>query len=137
MDIELKDTLVRADSKGMLAELIDADEAQKHNDKFGHLFLVSFTGKKTARGNHYHKKKHEYYMVISGTVKVILVDIKTLEKKKIILSAEKEKLQCLRIGPNVAHACYGSPRARMVVYFSDPYKEDKDTYEYIVINNKK
>lgn len=137
MDIEIKELIAQIDSKGTLVELIDAQEIEKHNDSFGHLFFVSFSGKKNIRGNHYHKKKHEYYMVISGTVVVILVDIKTLEKRKIILSAELDKLQRLRIGPNVAHACYGSPRARMVVYFSDLFKKDKDTYEYLVIGKKK
>lgn len=133
MDIEIKDLNTHEDSRGLLVELIDIEVAEKHQNTFGHLFLVSFNGKKEIRGNHYHKKKHEYYIVTAGTVRAFFVDVKTLEKKNILLSVTKGKYQRLRIGPNIAHACYGTTKAKMIAYYSDPYRADVDTYEYLVI----
>ena len=54
------------------------------------------------RGNHYHKKKEEIYVVISGPVMAKLVDVKTGKRKRIRLDGKNRRM--LFIHPYVAHA---------------------------------
>lgn len=136
MDIEIKSIPVHADQRGVIAELLTAGDIKIHNGLFGHLFFVTFNNNKAIRGNHYHKETHEYYLLISGRIKVILFDIKSKEKRTIILSSQKNKTSWLRIGPNIAHTCYCiSPQASMVGYFSNTY-DKTDTIKYILVRKK-
>ena len=126
-----------SDKRGRIAEIFTLSDLVRHNSKFGHLFLVTFDEEKALRGNHYHAKKHEYYIVIEGKIKVVLLDVKTKERKVLILKPQKDKYQKLRIGPNIAHACYNlTPKAIMIGYFSHPYHKNKDTISYKIIKRK-
>lgn len=54
------------------------------------------------RGNHYHKKKEEIYVVISGKVRATLLDLKTGKRKILMFDGKKRKM--LIIPPYIAHS---------------------------------
>lgn len=138
MDIDLKKLPFFSDPRGNLVELLTFEDIKRYKGLFGHLFFVTFKNNKSIRGNHYHKITHEYYIPIYGRIKVILKDLKTKKRKIVILSADKKKIIRLRIGPNIAHVCYGlTPNAFMIGYFSNHYDNGKDTVEHIIIKKKK
>lgn len=137
MDIEIKKLSVISDTRGNIIELLTSQDAKKHKSIFGHLFFVTFNTRESVRGNHYHKVAHEYYIPISGKIKVFLFDIKTKKKKSITISSNKKYTTRLRIGPYVAHACHGvTSNALMVGYFSKPY-DRSDTIAHVLIGKKK
>lgn len=138
MDIDVVSLKSHSVKQGKLVEFIAVEDVLRHNKKFGHLFFVTFDNKKVIRGNHYHKKHHEYYIALAGSVKVLLKDLNTNKKKTITLSAEKGTYKRLRIGPNIAHAAYSTSRkANMLAYYGDPYNPKKlDTYHYQLIADK-
>lgn len=136
MDIDLKKLSIFSDPRGNLSELLTATDIKKHKGSFGHLFFVTFKTRKSIRGNHYHNVAHEYYIPILGTIKVLLIDIKTKKKKTITISSDKKSITRLRIGPHIAHACHSlTPKAIMVGYFSHAY-DRADTVEYVIIKKK-
>lgn len=137
MDIEIKKIAKFSEPRGVIAELLTAQDIKKHKSLFGHLFLATFDSPEGIRGNHYHKRTHEYYIVISGKIRVVLMDIKTKEKKTVTLSSHGKKISLLRIGPNVAHACYTiAPQSIMIGYFSRAYGGGADTFKNVLIGKK-
>lgn len=138
MDIDVKKLTAHTVKQGKLVEFIAVQDVERHNKKFGHLFFVTFDNRKVIRGNHYHKKHHEYYIALSGKIKVVLKDLESGKKKSVTLSAEKGNYKRLRIGPHIAHAaCSVSPRATLLAYYGDPYNPKKlDTYPYQLMKQK-
>lgn len=138
MNIELVTLKKNKVKNGDLVEFISAKDLDLHDNLFGHLFLVTFKGNKTIRGNHYHEKQHEYYIVLSGKLKVMLFDIKSKEEKTLILSSDEGNYQRLRIGPNIAHAsCSMTSKSTMLSYYAVPYNSKKlDTIKYVLIKDK-
>lgn len=138
MDIELTKLKTKQAKKGKLVEFLSAKDVRRHAGKFGHLFFVTFDNKRAIRGNHYHKKHHEYYIALSGKIKVILKDLKSNKKKTIILDSKNNSYKRLRIGPNIAHLAHSlTPKATLLAYYGDPYSpKSLDTYPYKLIDNK-
>lgn len=139
MDIDVVKLNAHVVKQGKLVEFIAVEDVARHHKKFGHLFFVTFENKKVIRGNHFHKKHHEYYIALSGKIKVILKDLATNKKKTVTLSAEKGIYRRLRIGPNIAHSAYSeTSHATLLAYYGDPYNPKKlDTYSYKLIKEKK
>lgn len=139
MDIDVVKLKAHTAKQGKLVEFIAVQDVERHHRKFGHLFFVTFENKKVIRGNHYHKKHHEYYIVLSGKIKVLLRDLVTNKKKTLSLHSEKGIYKRLRIGPNIAHAAYSlTPKAALLAYYGDPYNPKKlDTYPYHLIKDIK
>lgn len=135
MNCELTKLKTKTVKKGSLVEFLDIGEIIQHKKRFGHLFFVSFEDNQTIRGNHYHKLQHEYYIVLEGKVKVVLVDIDSKKRKEVTLSAVNNQFKRLRIGPRIAHATYSlTPKATMLGYYSRPFNPDKvDTVPYVII----
>ncbi len=91
------------DQRGELVVFLRNRNLKKKYKEFGQIYFVTFNKKGIIRANHYHRKMREWFGVINGKVKVVLVDIKTNESKKIILDGDSKKYVRLEIGPNVAH----------------------------------
>lgn len=94
--------------------------------EFGQLYLIKLK-KQAIVGNHYHKSKEEWLMVISGEVKVLLENVKTGEKQEEVISGSTPKK--VRIPPFVAHAVVNlSDEAMLVEYATavfNPKNEDR------------
>ena len=114
-----------------MVEVLRKNELDK--SQFGHLFYVTFANKTAIRGNHYHKKTYEYYIVVQGRMIVLLKDIKSGEEKKLIMRAQDRER--LRIDPFVAHASYSlSRKTVLLAYNSLAYSKMKpDTFTYKLI----
>jgi dTDP-4-dehydrorhamnose 3,5-epimerase-like enzyme len=91
------------DKRGQLVVFLRNKNLEKKLKEFGQIYFVTFDKKGVIRGNHYHKKIREWFGVVNGRVKVVLVDIKTNEKKQMILDGNSKKYLRLEIGPNIAH----------------------------------
>lgn len=133
MDIEIKTIQGKKDTRGTIFEFLTAKDLKK--EYFGHLFVATFDSTDAIRGNHYHKTQHEFYLVVSGKVKVILVDIHSKKRRSIIMSSRNPAR--LRIGPHIAHAAYSlTPSAVLLSYFKLPYNAAKPDATYYEVLSK-
>lgn len=134
MDISIKKLKVFKDKRGSLTEILRKNHLQEVGEEFGHLFFVTFSNSKAIRGNHYHEKTNEFYIVLQGKIQVLLKDIKTGRMRKIQLSAIDKKI--LRIGPFIAHATKSLYKNTILLaYNSLPYsKKNPDTKSHKILN---
>ncbi|KKQ74304.1 MAG: hypothetical protein US96_C0035G0008 [Candidatus Woesebacteria bacterium GW2011_GWB1_38_5b] len=121
------------DKRGQLVEYLTRKETGEKI--FGHIYFVTFAKKGIVRGNHYHKKKKEFFGLVQGKVKILLEDIKTGKKRKYILNAKSEKFELLIIEPYVAHAVESLEKGTILVdYFTKPFDlKNPDDYNHKLI----
>lgn len=122
----------RTDKRGFLVDFLKGDEVPSKHRNLGQIYFVTFESKNIIRGNHYHKKKDEWFVAVRGKLKVILEDVKTKEHKEFIIDGNTEEYKRVFIGKNVAHAFVSLTRkAEMINYASKPYhKESPDINPY-------
>ena len=84
--------------------------------------LAAFEIKKGySRGEHYHEKKEEIFYVFQGRIRVLLIDMDTLQKEERTL----EKGDKLRVKTRCGHLFYGLEYALVIEYSPQVYdKED-------------
>ena len=132
MDVEITELEKKVDDRGFLVEFLKETELRDKNKKFGQVYFVAFTPN-VSRGHHYHRSKVEWFGIVHGICEVVLEDIKTKERKEIILDSNDEKFKRIRVGPNVAHVFKNVSKdtAVLIAYGSKIFKpEDSDTYPY-------
>ncbi len=79
--------------------------------------------KKFFRGSHFHMQKEEIFYVISGKIRAIFRDIKTLQQEeRILVKGDK-----LRVKTGCGHIFYGLEDSTVVEY-SPQYFDKDDTY---------
>ena len=125
MKLNIKKLVVKKDDRGWLAEIIRSDDV---DSTFGQILITTALPGKT-KGNHYHKRKKEWYCVIKGKGLLRLKDLKTDEVKDLILDAEDLKL--VEMPLNVAHAIknVGNQELFLLAYVSESFNlQDPDTY---------
>lgn len=85
------------DPRGFLVqnEYKNISEGMKH-------VLISFTKPGIIRGNHYHKRKREWFYVVKGTMKLHLLDLKTGERQEHIISSDHPEF--FEMEPDIVHA---------------------------------
>ena len=83
-------------------------------------------------GNHYHAQTRMMIYVGSGRVKGVFEDIKTKQRKEIIMTAAKEVVHSVE---NVAHAFtnLGDKPAVLVVFSNKPLRS-KDSFRYSLVD---
>jgi len=81
-----------------------------------------------SRGNHYHEKKEEIFYIFSGKVKVVSMDMDTLEKGEVIL----EKGDKLRLKPRCGHI-FTALEDTLVVEYSPQVFDPEDNYKINLI----
>ena len=115
----------KGDARGFLLEFVRGDEIK---GMAGQVYCtVSEPG--AVRGNHYHKRKTEWFTVLEGEAILKLKDLATGEEKELLLSGEKPGI--VEIPAGIAHALKNSGKDKLyhVAYISEPFKEqDQDTY---------
>ena len=130
---------VAQDGQLLAAAVIDAKAAQDgpafydHSrvagvDGFGQI-LVTAANPGQIKGNHYHKRKVEWFCVIEGDMEVHLLDVESKEKKVVEMGESNPRL--LKINPGVSHAIKnsGDKPAVLLIYISESYDpEDADTF---------
>lgn len=118
---------IKKDERGWLAEVIRKEELVR--DKGFGQFMVTTAFPGCMKGNHYHTRKFEWYCVLKGEAKLVLVDNKSREREELILS--EHQLKTVRIPPHVSHAIenIGTEMMYLLIYTDEPYdEEDADTF---------
>jgi UDP-2-acetamido-2,6-beta-L-arabino-hexul-4-ose reductase len=119
------------DKRGWFSELIRKRHLKKKT--FGQLYLtVAKPG--VTKGNHYHKRKYDYFFVVKGYALLTLekLDKKSLKViKKVKIKLSKRKLQVVEIHPWVNHYIKNTGKRDMWLlgYISEEYdSSDPDTF---------
>ena len=111
----------KEDERGWLAELIK-------DRKFGQVFIV-VAKPGTVRGNHYHKRKTEGFLVLEGQAELKLIDVETGEDKTLALRGDHPVYVVLP--PLVAHSLRALSKMMLLITTSEEFdKADPDTYVY-------
>ncbi len=132
MDVEITELEKKVDDRGFLVEFLKQPELKDKNKIFGQIYFVTFTPN-AVRGHHYHRLKDEWFGIAQGRCEVVLEDVKTKEKMKIILDSNDDKIKQIRIGPNIVHTIknLSNDISVLIAYGSKSFKsEDPDTYPY-------
>ncbi|MFH1669540.1 MAG: WxcM-like domain-containing protein [Candidatus Woesearchaeota archaeon] len=130
MDIDVKKLDKKVDDRGFVFEILRSEQV---NAPFGQIFISTVKSGKV-KGNHYHKRKKEWYCVVKGKVSVHFADVKTGEKRTVSLDETTPEL--LKINPGVSHAITndGKEEAIILAYISESFNpDDPDTFDFKVI----
>lgn len=131
MIIHSKKLDVKKDPRGWLAEVVRPEDVD--NKYFGQI-LVTTAKHGQIKGNHYHKRKTEWYCVIKGKMKLVLRDNETEEVNEFILG--DKKLQTIEISPGVSHGFrnIGDEMLYVLIYINEPFNpKDPDTFPSVVV----
>ncbi len=119
-----------SDKRGKLIVFLKESELHNAKKKFGQIYFVTFSKKGVVRGNHYHKKWHEWFGIVEGKVKVVIEDVRTKKRKQITLSAEKDKYVRIETGPYIAHAIKSLTNKAVLLSYADTSWNKNDTHHY-------
>jgi len=125
--VEIRELKVLGDERGNFFEFLRKEYANLSD--FGQIYITTaYPGK--AKGNHYHKRKIEWFCVIKGDGELVLKD-KNSGEQEIIKMGDSNKV-VVKIPANVLHAIknVGQDTLYLLAYISEPYnEEDPDTYK--------
>ncbi|MBW1695510.1 MAG: WxcM-like domain-containing protein [Deltaproteobacteria bacterium] len=94
---------------------------------FRHLGYFSLKkGSGYTRGNHYHLKKTEHFYIISGKLRIQLVDLDTGKKSNVWLQAGHR----VEIHPRCAHRFIADEDAQVIEYYDTTY-DPEDDLDYV------
>ena len=130
-DIDTKKLVKHVDGRGWLAEIFRPSDV---NNTMNGQVTVTTAHPGIVKANHYHKKMNEWYCVIQGKMHLVLKDMKTGEKKDVILS--EDDLKIIKISPGVAHGFknVGDGMLFVLMYIDRPFDpNDTDTFIEVVI----
>ncbi len=125
--IQVQDHDKKSDERGWLFEVLGKQHLATVKE-FGQLHVsVAHPGK--VRGNHYHKRKTEWFSVPTGTGLLLLKDRATGEEQEILMG--ENALKTVKITPGIIHAIknQGDREMVLIVYADETFNpEDPDTY---------
>lgn len=128
--IEIYPLEVKRDERGWLAELLRERQLQSEEKGFGQLYVtVAHPGK--TKGKHFHRRKVEWFCVVSGEGLLRLKDTRNGEEQRVAMG--DNNMVTVRIGPHVAHAITNIGPAPMflVVRISEEFDPaDPDTFPH-------
>jgi dTDP-4-dehydrorhamnose 3,5-epimerase-like enzyme len=93
--------------------------------EFQHLGYFSLKkGKGYYRGGHYHRRKVEHFYMVSGRIRVQLVDLDTGKKSEVVI----REGQRVTIYPNCAHRFEAEEEAQVIEYYNSMYDPEDDIH---------
>ncbi len=126
MKIVVKELIAKSDERGDVVEIFRPElVGSKEN---GQVTFVSTLPGKT-RGNHFHKRKTEWYCVMYGEAIIAIENNKTKEKKEI--SVNGKHMVLIKIPPNHRHWIknIGNTHMHLLIYVNEPFNPlNPDTY---------
>jgi dTDP-4-dehydrorhamnose 3,5-epimerase-like enzyme len=126
MDYKIEKFEKHNDERGQLVVFLKNKNLEKQIKTFGQIYFVTFEKKGIVRGNHYHKNLREWFGVVQGKVKVVLIDVKSRKKKEMVLDGNSKNFIRLEIGPNVIHAFKSMSDFVSLINYSDKEWAEKD-----------
>jgi dTDP-4-dehydrorhamnose 3,5-epimerase-like enzyme len=123
------------DNRGDLIQFVTQKILKETSTPFGQVYLLTFNGKNTIRGNHYHNHSSEMFCLISGSVEMIFEEVETSERFQKNFTAENNEFFRIYIGKKIAHAIKSTSDFAVMVSFSskefDLREDDKIPYSLI------
>jgi len=98
-----------------------------YQEEMRHLAIFEIK-KGFSRGNHYHEKKEEIFYIFDGKIRLILMDMDTLQKEEKIL----EKGDKIRLKPRCGHI-FIAMEDTLVVEYSPQVFDPEDNYKINLI----
>jgi len=135
MDFDVVKLKKKKSKSGDLVEFLKSNELDKSNKEFAQIYVATILPGKI-RGNHYHKKKLEWFTIFNGRVNVVLEDIKTKERKDLVLDSSQEYLSRIFLNNKIAHVFknISDTTVVLIAYTNKIYDANNpDTYEYKVL----
>jgi len=135
MNLDIVKLKKKKSKSGFLVEFLKGNELDKFNKEFAQIYVATILPGKV-RGNHYHKKKLEWFTILNGRVKVVIENIKTKEKVEFILDSSQEYLPRIFLNKETAHVFKNISNSTVVLvaYTNKIYDPNNpDTYEYKVL----
>jgi oxalate decarboxylase/phosphoglucose isomerase-like protein (cupin superfamily) len=114
---------------GWLCELVSM---RYDDDPFScvHAYMVSVAPGRS-RANHYHKKKEEWFAVVSGRIEVLLSHVLHGDSASVVLDCADPVCRLLYIPPFVAHSIRNpESTASTLVVFSRSPEDREDTIPF-------
>lgn len=102
--------------RGELVLLTDGEEIRHIT------FFTLNPGPNYFRGGHYHKKKTEKFYIVSGKIRILLMDIETQENHAINVTAG----QRVTIYPMCAHKFQAITPCQVIEYYATLYDSEDD-----------
>lgn len=99
MKIEIKKLDIKSDQRGWLVEVLSSDDVD--NAPLG-LIHVTTAKPGFTKGNHYHKRKTEWFCVIKGRGLLRVKDLKSGEEQQVTM--EESNMVLVKIPPLVFHS---------------------------------
>lgn len=134
MNIEIKKLEKKKTKSGFLVEFLKSNEINNQAIKPFQVYAATILPNET-RGDHYHKEKTEWYIVLDGKVKVVLEDVKTKKRRELVLDSSKDFSIRICIPNDIAHTFTNISDSTVVViaYVNKIYDpKNPDTYDYKV-----
>lgn len=123
---------IKVDDRGWVTEILRNDQLME-NKEFGQIYVTT-AHPGVIKGNHYHKRKTEWFCVIKGSGLLALRDISTGEYEEIPLS--DNNISVVSFSPNIAHGIknVGTDMLYLIAYIDEQFDaNDPDTYSLKVL----
>lgn len=125
MESRIKNIEKHTDERGWLVEILRDDEIKEE------IKQVYFSASKPGaiRGNHYHKRKVEWFSVVKGKAKLVLEDNESNKREELILSEDTPAI--VKVSPNISHAIQniGKDEMYLIVIVNEVFNpDDADTF---------
>ncbi len=121
------------DTRGGLLKILMRQHLPERAREFGEIY-ISWAEPGAVKANHYHEHTTEWFTLLRGRARLVLLDPRTGERDEIPLSEEEPVV--VMVPPGVAHALLndGPSRADLLAYADRPYDPDNpDTIPYEVV----
>ena len=125
--VEIRTLEIKSDERGWVTEIIRREELVRTRE-FGQV-MITTAHPGRVKGNHYHARKYEWYCVMRGEARLVLVDIQSGEREELFLN--EGTLTLVGIPPKISHAIenVGGDTMHVLIYIDEPYDpEDPDTF---------
>lgn len=126
MNIVVKKLDIKKDERGWLTEIVQQKDVGAKD--FG-VVLITTALPGQIKGNHYHKRKTEWYCVVKGKGLLTLVDLHAKDKKEIEIG--EENMILVKIPPLTFHRLtnIGNDELLLLTYVDEPFDESNpDTF---------
>ena len=95
---------------------------------FGEIYIIQ-CNKLETRAGHYHQIAIEWFTPIQGSGELILIDIVSKEKEKILIDCNNP--YSIRIDPNIAHLIKCNEKSNLILHaYSSIKYNPSDTFSY-------
>jgi len=117
----------KEDERGFFCELIQGKYVPVP-DGFGLVYISQARSPGVIKGNHFHRRKTEWFSVIKGRAELHLKDRKSSGTMKVVMG--EDDLKMVEVPPDIIHAfrSIGSEEMLLLAYISEPFNpDDPDT----------